>query len=396
MLTEIAIKALKTPEKTRRVHDSGGLYLEISPAGGRWWRFKYHFGAGDARREKRLSLGTYPDVSLRSAREERDRCKRLLADGIDPSEARKIERIGNAGENSFEVVARRWHGHWLIGKNARYANYVIARLTADVFPVIGHLAMSDIKPRTIVDCVRKIEARGAGDLARKQMTVIGQVFRWAISNDLAEHNPVAEVRPGDVLKPVKSTNMARIPERELPALLHAIDDYDGNAITRYALRLIALTFLRTGELISGRWEDIDGDLWRVPAEKMKMKTAHIVPLSTQALADLDALRKITGDGDYIFPGERGIGSISNNTILYALYRMGYKSRMTGHGFRGLASTVLHERGWPHEHIELQLAHQERNEVSAAYNHALYLEPRRQMMQWWGNFLDEQRNIEAKT
>ncbi len=384
-LTEIAIKAIKPGERIARHHDEKGLYLEVSPAGGRWWRFKYSFDG----KEKRLSLGVYPDVSLKAARVKRDEFRGLLRGGGDPGADRKVQKRDEAGDKAFEVVARQWWGHWQIGKSARHADYVIRRLEADVFPEIGALGVKDITTRAIVACVRKIEARDAHDLAHRQLNKISQVFRYAIANDLAERNPAADIMPADVLKPVKKTNQARIDARKLPALLKAIEGYDGKPITRLALQLMTLTFVRTGELIAAPWSEIDGDVWRIPKVRMKMPAPHIVPLSTQAQVLLAELRKITGEGVHLFPGERS-GSMSNNTILYALYRLGYRSRMTGHGFRGLASTILHEQGWPHEHIELQLAHSPRDEVSAAYNHALYLEPRAKMMQAWADYLDVQR------
>lgn len=386
-LTEIAIKALKPAEKIARYHDEKGLYLEVSPAGGRWWRFKYSFDG----KEKRLSLGVYPDVSLKSARVKRDEYRVMLQGGTDPGADRKIQKRDEAGDLAFEAVARQWWAHWKIGKSPRHADYAIRRLEADVFPEIGSLGINGITTKVIVACIRKIETRGAHDLAHKQLNKVSQVYRYAVANDLAERNPAADIVPSDVLKPVRATNMARVSARELPALLKAIDSYDGKPITRLALQLMALTFVRTSELIAAPWSEIDGDVWRIPKERMKMPAPHIVPLSSQAQALLADLRKITGEGVYLFPGERS-GSMSNNTILYALYRLGYRSRMTGHGFRGLASTILHEQGWPHDHIELQLAHSARDEVSAAYNHALYLEPRAKMMQAWADFIDARREL----
>lgn len=384
-LTEVAIKALKPGEKIARHYDEKGLYLEISPAGGRWWRWKYSFDG----KEKRLSLGVYPEVSLKEARNRRDEHRLQLVAGTDPGAKRKEVKRKAAGEKTFEEVAREWWGHWKVGKNDRYADYAITRLEADVFPEIGALGIDGMPTKAIVDCVRKIEQRGAGDLARKQLNKISQVFRYAIAHDLAKRNPAADIQPSDILKAIRVTNMARIDARELPALLKSIEDYDGKPLTRLALRLMALTFVRTSELIGALWSEFDGDYWRIPAERMKMPSPHVVPLSRQARAVLEEIRAITGEIELVFPGERR-GSMSNNTILFALYRMGYKSRMTGHGFRGLASTVLHEQGWPHEHIELQLAHTERDEVSAAYNHALYLEPRAKMMQAWADYLDLRR------
>ena len=239
--------------------------------------------------------------------------------------------------------------------------------------------------------IKKIEARGALDIAKRALTTCNQVFRYAVAHGLAERNPAADIKPSDVLKPATKTNHARLSEKELPELLQKIEQYDGQPLTRLALQLMALTFVRTSELIGARWEEIDliKKEWRIPAERMKMKTPHIVPLSQQAIAVLQELKNLAADDVLVFPSERRDGkSMSNNTILYALYRLGYHSRMTGHGFRGIASTILHEQGCPHEHIELQLAHAKRDQVSAAYNHALHLEPRAKMMQAWADFLDE--------
>ena len=242
----------------------------------------------------------------------------------------------------------------------------------------------------LIAMIRKIEVRGALDIAKRVLTMCGQIFRYAVAHDLAERNPAADIKPSDVLKPTKKTNYARLDQKELPGLLRKIDTYDGQPLTKLALQLIALTFVRTSELIGARWIEIDLDRkeWRIPAERMKMKTPYIVPLSKQAIAVLNQIRALSADETLLFPSERRDGkSMSNNTILYALYRMGYHSRMTGHGFRGIASTIFHEQGYNHEHIELQLAHAPRNAVSAAYNHALYLEPRARMMQDWAEYLE---------
>lgn len=388
-LTEIAIKALKPGDKITRHYDEAGLYLEVSPAGGRWWRYKYRFDG----KEKRLSLGTYPEVTLKQARQKRDELRQQISTNIDPGLARKQTKVTAAGGqgHTFENVARKWWDRWRLANSPRHAGYVIRRLETDVFPAIGQLPINSITAKTVVACVRGIEARGVSDLAHRQLNKINQVFRFAIVNDFAERNPAADIKPSDILLPVRSKNMARIDVKELPRLLVAIDEYDGKPITRLALQLMCHTFVRTSELIEGRWSELDGDYWRIPAERMKLPSPHIVPLSQQAKQILADLHKITGAGEYFFPGERR-GAMSNNTILFALYRMGYRSRMTGHGFRGLASTVLHEQGWPHEHIELQLAHMPRDEVSAAYNHALYLKQRGEMMQAWSDFIDCQRDF----
>jgi len=239
--------------------------------------------------------------------------------------------------------------------------------------------------------VRKVESRGALDIAKRVLTMCGQVMRYAVAHGLVERNPAVDIKPSDVLKPAKKTNHTRLSEKELPELLRKIGGYDGQPLTRLAMQLMAFTFVRTGELIGARWDEIDliKREWRISAERMKMKTPHIVPLSDQAIAVLEEIRKLAADDVLLFPSERRDGkSMSNNTILYALYRMGYHSRMTGHGFRGIASTILHEQGFNHDHIELQLAHSKRDAVSAAYNHALYLVPRARMMQEWADYLDK--------
>ena len=242
----------------------------------------------------------------------------------------------------------------------------------------------------LVGLAKDIEARGASDMAKRILEIVGMVFRYAVAHGFSKRNPAAEFRPSDVLKPTQKTNMARIDARELPALLRSIEVYEGRQLTRLAIKLMALTFVRTSELIGARWDEFDfgGGRWSIPAIRMKMKTPHIVPLSTQAVEVLELLRTISGTGELVFPGEQDSKKpMSNMTILKALERMGYKGRMTGHGFRGLASTILHEHGYDHDHIELQLAHAPRNEVSAAYNHALYLEPRMRMMQDWADLLE---------
>lgn len=233
------------------------------------------------------------------------------------------------------------------------------------------------------------------DIAKRLLQVCGQILRYAVANDLAISNPIAGIKPGDILKPTKKRHYSRIDAAELPALLKAIDGYTGNEHTRLALQFMALTFVRTNELTGARWPEIDFQAarWNIPAERMKMRTPHIVPLSTQAIAVLERLKQICFGRELVFPGDIWPRRpMSNNTLLYALYRLGYRGRMTGHGFRGVASTILHEQGWPHEHIEIQLAHQERNAVSAAYNHALYLQPRSKMMQAWADYLEAERSL----
>jgi integrase len=383
MLTDTSLRSVKPTDRPQKLSDSGGLYLHVAPNGGKYWRYNYRFQG----KQKTLALGVYPDVSLAKARERHQEARRHLADGVDPS----AERQSSA--KSFELVARDWHAHWKAGRSQGYAHYVLKRLEADIFPDLGALPVSNIPTSAFRDAVLKIEGRGAVEIAKRALQNCSQIMRYAVAHDLAAHNPVADIKPADVLKPRKKRNLPRVSEKELPALLQAIDGYVGAEHTCLALQLMALTFVRTTELIGARWGEVDiaGARWDIPAERMKMDTPHIVPLSRQALDVLVKLKEISFGRDLVFPGDVNPAKpMSNNTILFALYRLGYRGRMTGHGFRGVASTILHEQGWPHEHIELQLAHQERDETSAAYNHALYLKPRAAMMQAWGDHLDKLR------
>ncbi|SOD15895.1 tyrosine-type recombinase/integrase [Nitrosomonas ureae] len=388
-LTDSEIKAAKPKEKPYSLPDGHGLVLMIQPSGAKWWRYRYRVN-GTA---KMLSLGVYHDVTLKEARNQQERFKELLAQGVDPSlhrqEQKQLEAI--AATNSFESVSRLWWNHWKHDKTERHAGYTIRRLEADVFAMIGNKPVNEITAAMLITVIRKVESRGALDIAKRVLTMCGQVMRYAVAHGLAERNPAADIKPADVLKPTRKSNYARLSEKELPELLRKIDTYDGKPLTRLALQLMALTFVRTSELIGAYWDEIDlvKKEWRIPAQRMKMKTPHTVPLSMQAIAIIEEIQMLALDNELVFPSEnRNSKSMSNNTILYALYRLGYHSRMTGHGFRGVASTILHERGYNHDHIELQLAHAPRNAVSAAYNHALYLEPRARMMQDWADYLEE--------
>jgi integrase len=333
-------------------------------------------------------------VSLAEAREKRDQMRKQVANEIDPVEAKRVNKQVKkfAQENSFEAVARAWYASWAAARSPRHAEYVLRRLEADVFTVIGKRPISEIKAPELVAMMKAIEKRGALDIAKRAFQTTGQVFRYAIAHALADRNPTADVKPSDVLASRRKENYARVDAKELPNLLRKIEGYQGTPVTRLAIKLLALTFVRTGELIGAKWEEFDLEAaeWRIPAERMKMRTPHIVPLSKQAIQILQVLHGVTGHSKFLFPGERDHAKqISNNTILKALERMGYKGRMTGHGFRGLASTILHEKDFNHQHIELQLAHQERNQISASYNHAKYLTQRTKMMQWWADYLDMQ-------
>ena len=386
-LTATAIRNTKPADKPIRLFDGGGMYLEVSPAGGRWWRLKYRFVG----KEKRLSLGVYPEVSLAEARSRREDARKLLAAGIDPSDQRKAAKREAEGReiNSFEAVAREWYGKQAHVWVAHHASDVLRRLESNLFPEIGSEPIAEVTAPMLLAAVRKIEHRGAHDLAHRVLQVASQVFRYGVATGRCERDPAPDLR--GALTPHKSKHQAAVAPEELPALLRAIDGYGelGDKLTAYALRLLVLTFVRTNELIGAEWSELDLDsaVWIIPATRMKMKTEHVVPLSRQAIEVLREIRAIGCSSRYLFPGRNPDKPISNNTMLFALYRLGYKGKMTGHGFRAVASTILNEAGFRADVIERQLAHCERNEIRGAYNRAEYLAERRKMMQQWADMLD---------
>lgn len=386
-LTDTEIRKTKPTAKPVKLSDGKGLYLLVQPTGSKLWRWKYRVDG----KEKLMTLGAYPELSLAHARMRHEDERRLLLAGTDPMAQRKTDKHARqlAADNSFATVATLWWTGWKAARSGRHAEYVLRRLTDDVFPVIGARPVAQIEAPELVRMVKLIESRGALDIAKRALQTTGQVFRYAIAHGLATRNPAADIKPGDVLASRKRENYARLDAKELPELLRRIDGYQGAATTRLAMKLMCMVFVRTSELIGARWEEFDlaAGRWNIPAERMKMKTPHVVPLSRQAVEVLRTLALLTGGRPLLFPGERDHEKcMSNNTILKALERMGYKYRMTGHGFRGVASTLLHEMGFDHAHIEIQLAHQERNSVSASYNHATYLPQRSTMMQAWSDYL----------
>jgi integrase len=387
-LTDTEVRKAKAQDEAYRLSDGGSLYLWVTPAGGKLWRWAYKHES----KEKLMSFGKYPDVSLALARERHAEARKLLAIGIDPMAQRKAAKTAEkaAIENSFQNIASLWLEHWQDGKSPRHVEYVKRRMEADILPCLGARPIAEIEAPELVVMTKAIEQRGARDIAKRALETVGQVFRFSIAHGYSKRNPASEIRPSVILKSTRKVNYARIDAKELSGLLRAIEVYQGTHVTRLAMKLMAMTFVRTSELIGAKWAEFDMEAgrWDIPAERMKMRTPHIVPLARQALEVLDTLRMLTGQSQWLFPGDRNTCKpMSNNTILKALECMGYKGRMTGHGFRGLASTILHEQGYVHEHIELQLAHAPRNAVSAAYNHALYLEPRTRMMQDWADFLE---------
>ncbi len=386
-LTATAIRNTKPADKPIRLFDGGGMYLEVSPAGGRWWRLKYRFVG----KEKRLSLGVYPEVSLAEARSRREDARKLLAAGIDPSDQRKAAKREAEGReiNSFEAVAREWYGKQAHVWVAHHASDVLRRLESNLFPEIGSEPIAEVTAPMLLAAVRKIEHRGAHDLAHRVLQVASQVFRYGVATGRCQRDPAPDLR--GALTPHKSKHQAAVAPEELPALLRAIDGYGelGDKLTAYALRLLVLTFVRTNELIGAEWSELDLDsaIWIIPATRMKMRSEHVVPLSRQAIEVLREIRAMGCCSRYAFPGRNPDKPISNNTMLFALYRLGYKGKMTGHGFRAVASTILNEAGFRADVIERQLAHSERNEIRGAYNRAEYLPERRKMMQQWADMLD---------
>jgi integrase len=377
----------KAGEKNR-LFDGGGMFLLLKPDGAKWWRLKYRRPTNG--KENLLSLGTYPETTLRKARERREELRRLIEEGIDPAERRKQAKRELQGRiaNTFEAVAREWYSKQAHVWVPHHASDVLRRLESNLFPEIGNKPIADITPPTLLAAVRKIEHRGAHDLAHRVLQVASQVFRYGVATGRCQRDPAPDLR--GALTPHKSKHQAAVAPEELPALLRAIDSYGelGDKLTGHALRLLALTFVRTNELIGAEWSELDLDaaIWIIPAERMKMKAEHVVPLSRQALKLLREVRALGGGSRYVFPGRNPDKPMSNNTMLFALYRLGYKGKMTGHGFRAVASTMLNEAGFRGDVIERQLAHSERNAIRGAYNRAEYLPERRAMMQRWADML----------
>ena len=385
-LKDVKIRTAKPEEKAYGLADAGGLYLLVSASGGKLWRWNYrHHG-----KQKTMSFGKYPDVSLANARDAHKEARKALANGDDPMAQRKAEKVAvniqveaekASNANSFKVVALKWHAWWAPGVGSGTAAYILRRLDADVFPVWGHRPITDIKPADIRNLIlaiergdgegRRFEGKGARDVAQRQHGTISQIYRYAVTHDLAEVNPAAAFKPGDVLKPRKTKNRAHIEPHRLPELLVAMDSYTGQPVVKLAMKLMALTFLRTQELLGAPWSEFNFDnaLWKIPAERMKKDRPHFTPLSKQALTLLHDLKVMAGNRRFVFPGliqKTESRTINSNSILDALDAIGFKGVMTGHGYRGLARTILAENGFDKAHVELQLAHANDDKTDAAY------------------------------
>lgn len=381
-----------------KLFDGGGLYLQLMPSGTKKWRMKYRYNG----KENVLTFGDYPATSLAEARGHRENAKRLLATGVDPALQRDIDKQSavTAAENTFQSVAEEWLAIKRRGWSASHDKRITAILTNDVYPQIGKRPIASVTGPVVLATIRKIEQRGAYEIAVKALETCGGVFRHACATGATDRDPTAGLR--DFLAPKPPVkHYPHVTEEELPALLTRIDGYSGNLETRVAIKLMILTFLRTNELRWARWEEFDFDAkeWRVPSERMKgtldqkaSGAPHIVPLARQTIALLEQLRPLTGQYPLLFPGTKNkrVQPISGETINKALKSLGFEGKQTGHGFRGLASTLMNERsGFNPDAIERQMAHVVGSKVRRAYNHAQHMEQRRQLMQWWADFIDQQ-------
>jgi len=388
-LTELAIRNLKPRTRLYRVSDNHGLCLEVTPNGSKLWRYRfYHLG-----KAQMTALGKYPAISLAQARRLRDEAKILLEQGKHPTTHKRAEKLRQAikGEKTFRRIALMWLETRKKTLNEKYAKQNEERLKQHVFPVIGALPITDITIPDVVRVIERIADKGTVETAKRMKQVIGQIFRYATQRGLCEHNPASDLK--DILPTREEKHHPCLPIAEIPQLLRDIETRDAD-FSKYALQLIMLTFVRTSELIGARWDEIDWKKreWNIPKERMKMKRPHLVPLSKQALKILKELHQITGKHAYIFysPASKS-KHISNGTILMALRRMEYATRMSGHGFRTLASTILNEKGFNPDAIERQLAHEDDDKIRSAYNRAEYYSERKKMMQDYADILDAMRS-----
>jgi integrase len=387
-LNDLKARTSKPKEKPYKLSDVDGLYLLVTEKGHKWWRFRYRFD----HKEKLLSLGTYPEISLADARQRRDEARKQVAHGIDPGAVRKAQKQAETEETeTFEVIAREWHTKFTHTWTTGHADKLLSAMTRDLFPWLGARPIKELKAVELLASLRRIESRGTLETAHRVRGLLGQIFRYAVATGRAERDPAADLR-GALPQPNENHHAAITDPKEVAPLLRALDGYQGHFVVKCALRLAPLLFVRPGELRHAEWAEIDLDesVWNIPPHKMKMKQAHIVPLSSQAIEILTELKELTSTSRYVFPSGRSFARpMSNNAILAALRRMGYdKDTMTGHGFRAMARTildeVLHVRP---DYIEHQLAHAVRDPNGRAYNRTAHLVERRKMMQTWADYLD---------
>lgn len=394
-LTMIQVKRAKPQDKAYKLFDAKGLYLMVHPTGSKTWKYRYTFGG----KEKKLTFGSFPEVSLKEARDKQYEAKRMLNNDIDPGMLKQSRKrsLRESEANSFESIAREWHTRFYSKWTKGHAARILSRLEQNAFPHFGHRPITEIMAPEILSALRRVEMRGAVETAHRVQQICSQVFRYAVASGMAERDPTADLR--GALAPVKKRHHAAITDpAEVGKLMRNIHAYKGFEVTKCALKFAPLVFVRPGELRHAEWSEfnLEAAEWRIPAEKMKMRAVHIVPLSRQALKILKELEPYSGHGKYLFPSLRSPNRpMSETAVLAALRRIGYTTEeMTGHGFRSMASTLLNENGWNRDAIERQLAHAERDNVRAAYNYAEYLPERKNMMQWWADYLDNLRHKKA--
>lgn len=385
-LTDVKVRSAKPTDKPYKLTDGEGMHLMVHPNGSKYWRLQYRFDG----KQKMLALGIYPEISLSEARQRRDEAKRQVANAIDPSEQKKVEKQARKAtvENTFKAIALEWHEYKRPNWSKGYAEDIMEAFENDIFPDIGKRPIAEIKPLEVLSSLRKLEKRGVLDKLRKIRQACNQVFRYAIVTGRAETNPASEL--ASALTAPKSTHYPHLLADELPDFLQALAAYSGSPITRLATRILMLTGVRTVELRQAEWKEFDFDkrVWEVPVERMKMRRPHLVPLSDQVVASLREIQAVTGRYNLVFPGRNDITKpMSEASINQVLKRVGYHGKATGHGFRHTMSTILHEQGYNTAWIELQLAHVDKNTIRGTYNHAQYLEQRREMLQWYGDYVD---------
>lgn len=391
MLTDLQCKNAKPKAKAYILSDGQGMYLEITPSGGKLWRFKYQWDG----KQKRMAMGSYPEISISDAREKRFEARAMVAKGIDPSEKKKEAKVARLtdNQNTFEAVAKLWYAKKSQELGQRYAEQTWNRIDKDLISQFGNRPISSIKALDIINALKKVEKRGVHELAHRLKQQCGEIFRYAVVHGITPHNPVADFETRDVLAKYKKGHFAAIEPHELPEFIKILKANKARLYrqTQISIELMLLLYVRTSELIKARWDEIDLEnaQWMLPAERMKMKRPHLVPLSKQAIERLIELKEMHGHRDFVFPGIFNPKiHMSNGTILQALAGMGYKGRMTGHGFRALAMSTIKERlNYRHEVIDLQLAHAKANKIQAAYDRAKFLDERRKMMQDWADYLD---------
>jgi integrase len=395
LLSDIKVQKAKPQNKPYKLKDGEGLFLLIHPNGGKYWRFRYMY----AGKEKMLALGTYPEISLLEARDKRLAARKLVAAGSDPGLQKKQEKrraIYNA-ENTFQAVAKEWFDTNKPKWTPEHAERLWRRLELHIMPEIGDRPIIDLKALDLLDALRKVEKRGTTETSHRLLQTCGVIFRYAVVTGRIKYNPTHDLK--GALAPHKPENHPTIQAKEIPDFLKQLILVETTRINKLAIRILMLTFVRQSELRQAKWDDIDlrAKEWRLPAHTTKMKDLHIVPLAKQTIKLLEELKKLTGEGELLFPSQqrRRHAMMSENTINHVLKKMGYKDKLVGHGFRALASTTLNEHGFRADIIERQLAHAERNKVRAAYNRAEYLPDRIKMMQWWADYLDRADRNESK-